>query len=164
MVCKSYIWTTYNDLTATSLESWRMFGKLSQNGWNWGCWIVIFRWLIISNDMSHYHINIVGWYMMMIYIYILYCWYIPWYRVLKKTVILLHVVTSHLIPPALPWSMLLPNACRHPNRNGFFFFEGLSKQSDVTTFNWEKGACKFLCNECDRMAVFLKNPVSPLNP
>ena len=57
----------------------------------------------------------------------------------KKTAILLHVVTSHLIPPAPPWSMLLPNACRHPNRNSCFF-EGLSKQSDVTTLNWGKGA------------------------
>ena len=34
--------------------------------------------------------------------------------------------------------MLLPNACRHPNRNGFFF-EGLSKQSDVTTLTWGEG-------------------------
>ena len=41
-------------------------------------------------------------------------------------------------PPAAPWSMLLPNACRHPRRNGCFF-EGLSKQSDVTTLNWGKG-------------------------
>ena len=40
------------------------------------------------------------------------------------------------------------------------FFEGLSKQSDVTTLNWGKGACKFLRNEFDRMAVFLKNSVS----
>ena len=30
----------------------------------------------------------------------------------------------HIIPdpPAPPWSMLLPNACRHPNRNGCFFW------------------------------------------
>ena len=41
-------------------------------------------------------------------------------------------------PPAPPWSMLLPNACRHPNRNGCFF-EGFSKQSDVTTLNWGEG-------------------------
>ena len=39
-------------------------------------------------------------------------------------------------------------------------FEGLSKQSDVTTLNWGKGACKFLRNEFDRMAVFFKNPDS----
>ena len=25
-------------------------------------------------------------------------------------------------PPAPPWSILLPNACRHPNRNGCFFW------------------------------------------
>ena len=38
------------------------------------------------------------------------------------------------------------------------FFEGLSKQSDVTTLNWGKGACKFLRNEFDRMAVFFEEP------
>ena len=38
------------------------------------------------------------------------------------------------------WSthMLLPNACRHPNRNGLFF-KGLSKQSDVTTLHGGEG-------------------------
>ena len=41
-------------------------------------------------------------------------------------------------PSAPPWSMLLPNACPHPNRNGCFF-EGLSKQSDVTTLTSGKG-------------------------
>ena len=56
----------------------------------------------------------------------------------KKPAILLHVVTSP-DPPAPPWSMLLPNACRHPNRNGCFLFKGLSKQSNVTTLNWGKG-------------------------
>ena len=35
---------------------------------------------------------------------------------------------------------------------------GLSKQSDATTLNWGKGACKFLRNEFDRMADFFEEP------
>ena len=45
-----------------------------------------------------------------------------WYRVLQKNS---HPPTCcHITPdpPAPPWSMLLPNACRHPNRNGCFFW------------------------------------------
>ena len=44
------------------------------------------------------------------------------------------------------------------------FFEGLSKQSDVTTLNWGKGACKFLRNEFDRMAVFFEEPGITIPP
>ena len=56
----------------------------------------------------------------------------------KKTAILLHVVTSHLIPPR-PLDQ-----CCCPMHAGIrtemaVFFEGLSKQSDVTTLNWGKG-------------------------
>ena len=38
----------------------------------------------------------------------------------------------------------------------YYFFEGLSKQSDVTTLTWGKGACKFLRHEFDMMAVFFE--------
>ena len=56
----------------------------------------------------------------------------------KKTAILLHVVTSYLIPPR-PLDQ-----CCCPMHAGIrtemaVFFEGLSKQSDVTTLNWGKG-------------------------
>ena len=32
-------------------------------------------------------------------------------------------------PPAPPWSMLLPNACRHPNRNGCFFLKAFRSKA-----------------------------------
>jgi hypothetical protein len=56
----------------------------------------------------------------------------------KKAAILLHVVTSHLIPPR-PLDQ-----CCCPKHAGIrtamaVFFEGLSKQSDVTTLTWGKG-------------------------
>ena len=56
----------------------------------------------------------------------------------KKTAIPLHLVTSHLIPPR-PLDQ-----CCCPMHAGIrtemaVFFEGLSKQSDVTTLNWGKG-------------------------
>ena len=59
-------------------------------------------------------------------------------QLLKKTAILLHVVTSHLIPPR-PLDQ-----CCCPMHAGIrtamaVFFEGLSKQSDVTTLTWGKG-------------------------
>ena len=38
------------------------------------------------------------------------------------------------------------------------FFEGLSKQSDVTTLNWGKGGMQVFRNEFDRMAVFFEEP------
>ena len=57
--------------------------------------------------------------------------------------------------------MLLPNACRHPNRNGCFFFKGLSQQSDVTTLNWGNGgmqvSSQWISQDC---GFFLKNPDS----
>ena len=56
--------------------------------------------------------------------------------------------------------MLLPNACRHPNQNGNFC-ERLSKQSDVTTLTWGKGACKFLRHEFDMMTFFLRTRTQP---
>ena len=44
-------------------------------------------------------------------------------------------------------------------------FEGLSKQSAVTTLNWGKGARKFLRNELDRMAAFFEEPgIYPILP
>ena len=56
----------------------------------------------------------------------------------KKTAIPLHLVTSHLIPPR-PLDQ-----CCCPMHAGIrtemaVFFEGLSKQSDVTTLNWGEG-------------------------
>ena len=75
----------------------------------------------------------------------------------KKTAILLHVVTSQLIPPR-PLDQ-----CCCPMHAGIrtamaVFFEGLSKQSDVTTLTWGKGACKFLRHEFDMMAVIFEEP------
>ena len=60
--------------------------------------------------------------------------------------------------PAPPWSMLLP----HPNRNGVFF-EGLSKQSAVTTLNWGKGGMQVSSQWVWQDGCFLKNPVSILS-
>ena len=76
----------------------------------------------------------------------------------KKIAILLHVVTSYLIPPRLL------DQCYCPMYSGIrtemaVFFEGLSKQNDITTLNWGKGACMFLRNDFDRIIFFLKNPV-----
>ena len=62
-------------------------------------------------------------------------------------------------PPAPPWSMLLPNACRHPNRNGCFF-EDLSQQSDVATLNWGKGGMQVSSQWVWQDGCFLKNPDS----
>ena len=62
-------------------------------------------------------------------------------------------------PSAPPWSMLLPNACPHPNRNGCFF-EGLSKQSDVTTLTSGKGGMQVSSQWVwQDGCFFLKNPV-----
>ena len=56
----------------------------------------------------------------------------------KKTAILLHVVTSYLIPPRPldQWCCPMHAGIRTEMA---VFFEGLSKQSDVTTLNWGKG-------------------------
>ena len=63
-------------------------------------------------------------------------------------------------PPAPPWSMLIA-----PSEPKSLFFEGLSKQSAVTTLNWGKGARKFLRNELDRMAAFFEEPgIYPILP
>ena len=127
-----------------------MFGKLSQNGWNSGWWIVIFCWLIISNDISHYHINIVGWYMMIyryIYIYI-YIIYIYIYILLVYPMIpgslrkqsSSYMLSHHTWSPRAPLINVVAQCmpASEPKWQ-FFFFAGLSKQSDVTTFNWGKG-------------------------
>jgi len=52
-----------------------------------------------------------------------------------------------------------------PSEPKSLFFEGLSKQSAVTTLNWAKGARKFLRNEIDRMAAFFEEPgIYPILP
>ena len=78
----------------------------------------------------------------------------------KKTAILLHVVTSYLIPPR-PLDQ-----CCCPMHAGIrtemaVFFEGLSKQSDVTTLNWGKGGhASFFAMSLTGWLFFLKNPDS----
>jgi hypothetical protein len=58
--------------------------------------------------------------------------------------------------------MLLLKACRQPNRN-CCFFEGVSKQSDVTTLNWGKGgSASFFAMSVTGWLDFWKNPVSLL--
>ena len=72
-----------------------------------------------------------------------------------------HSTGSSPAPRKSTW--LLPNACRHPNRNGCFVgFEGHNtspfhryKKCDVTTLNCgERGLGWFLRNECDSDGMF----------
>ena len=67
------------------------------------------------------------------------------YRDKKKT----HPPTCRYIMP--PWSMLLTNACRHPNRNVFFWRHLQAKRCNNIELVGGQGAGKFLCNECDKL-------------
>ena len=46
-------------------------------------------------------------------------------------------------PPAPPWSMLLPNACRHPNRNGCFFWTAFQAKRCNNIDLGERGRASF---------------------
>ena len=59
-----------------------------------------------------------------------------------------HPPTCRYIMP--PWSMLLTNACRHPNRNGFFWRPLQAKRCNNIELGGQ-GAGKFLGNECDKL-------------
>ena len=55
----------------------------------------------------------------------------------NKTAILLRLVTPHLIPRAPLINVVAQ--CMPASEPKLLFFEGFSKQSDVTTLNWGKG-------------------------
>ena len=68
----------------------------------------------------------------------------------------------HIIPdpPAPPWSMLLPNACRHPNRNGCFFWRPFEAKRCNNIELGERGHASFFAMSLTGWLFFLKNPDS----
>ena len=87
-----------------------------------------------------------------------------WFEVLpgssKKTAIRLHVVTSHLIPPRPLINVVAQ--CMPASEPKLRFFEGFSKQSDVTTLNWWKRSMQVSSQWVWQDGCFLKNPVVAL--
>ena len=63
-------------------------------------------------------------------------------------------------PPAPPWSMLLPNACRHPNRNGCFFWRPFEAKRCNNIELRERGHASFFAMSLTGWLFFLKNPDS----
>ena len=63
-------------------------------------------------------------------------------------------------PPVPPWSMLLPNACRHPNRNGCFFWRPFQAKRCSNIELGERGHASFFAMSLTGWLLFLKNPDS----
>ena len=60
-------------------------------------------------------------------------------------------------PPAPTWSMLLPNACRHPNRNGCFFWRPFQAKRCNNIELGEGGHASFFAMSLTWWLFFLKN-------
>ena len=64
-------------------------------------------------------------------------------------------------PPAPPWSMSLPNACRHPNRNGCFFWRPFEAKRCNNIELGERGHASFFAMSLTGWLFFLKDLVLP---
>ena len=62
-----------------------------------------------------------------------------WYRVLQKKQPSSYMLSHHTWSPRAPLINVVAQCMPASEPKWLFFFEGLSKQSDVTTLNWGKG-------------------------
>ena len=69
-----------------------------------------------------------------------------------------YMLSHHTDPAAPPWSMLLPSACRHPNRNGCFFWRPFQAKRCNNIELGERGHASFFAMSVTGWLVFLKNP------
>ena len=66
-------------------------------------------------------------------------------------------------PPAPPWSMLLPNACRHSNRNGCFFWRPFQAKWSNNIELGERGHASFFAMSLTGWLFFWRTWTTPEN-
>ena len=84
-------------------------------------------------------------------------WYTGFFKKNSHPPTYCHITSD---PPAPPWSMLLPNACRHPNRNGCFFWRPFEAKRCNNIELGERGHASFFAMSLTGWLFFLKNPDS----